>query len=75
MQSLEYNQDFTALEVVTDEYKEFVWGFSIRPAIKYFVAEHFALSFAYGNLYYGSILLLQRRMRQYEWTTIATEST
>jgi hypothetical protein len=69
MQSLEYNQDFTALEVVTDEYKEFIWGLSIRPALKYFVAEQFALSFAYGNLYYGSNTSTSKEDDSMKWTT------
>jgi hypothetical protein len=53
-QSLDYNVNDNMEEIVTDEYKDFSWGLSFRPTIKYFLTEHFALSFAYGNLYYNS---------------------
>ena len=53
-ESLEYDFVNSTESVVTDEYSNFSWGLSFRPTIKYFLAEHFALSFAYGNLYYNS---------------------
>lgn len=53
-QSLDYNQNTNMEEIVTDEYKDFSWGLSFRPTVKYFLTQNFALSFAYGNLYYES---------------------
>jgi hypothetical protein len=53
-QSLGYNGDFTGEQVNTEEYKDFTWGLSFRPVIRYFLSDHFAMSLGYGSLYYSS---------------------
>lgn len=68
-QSLEYDPNDGSSQVMDTEYKEFSWGLSFRPALKYFIDDQYALTFSYGNLYYGSNTSTSKEDDSVKWKT------